>query len=783
MSNGVITLIVGNVQVAPPVGTTLELLQGTISITQQLNQSCSAGFTLRDLTAGLNRPTVGVQMSIAQDGVTLFVGFLQSFIEVEEQALNSCQYQCTCVDWSAVTDRRVITTTYTQGTILQNIAQDIVSNWLTGDGVTLATDLDGTTVLPSDMTFNPSMVRDALNQLCAACNRQWWIDNNKQLHFQIPGIHYGLAPNPFNIASNDRNWVDGSMQVTRTADNFRDQQFITTPNPIGTVSRKEVFTITGPLDFFLVTAFAITSAPTVTVNGVAQTVYQRGVDANNQNGWYWIQNGYGVEQGTQTTPANGSTVVVTYNALAINYVEYTSAALVAVRAAIEGTSGVWANIANLPQVNDPAVALAQAQGMVTLGGVIPQSVQFQTYRQDAVLGCQIFANIPERGLNGWFTVVGIAAQAIAGAQGVPSSNFSSGVGPAYGGVAKGVLFTITMNDAQAIGPFPLFFQQLVASIGGLATSGGGTAAQQNTPAQPSTGGTVLKGIVEEPAGTKNGVNTTFTISYSPLLPMFWLFLNGIEQSPFNQPSPETLPDYTLSGSTITFRVAPNANDEIFVEYFIALPGTTTIPAGDPYIVQKAPPAFVDMASASTSFAALPAIGDVILVVVQKGGTDSINNLTCTDNQGHTYTVVYDSNVNSGSRVFATVVTHSSGTFTVTGGGSSGGTNVFAYEVSGLGNPWTVDILGPFGSNNQTVPIGPTTGAHDFILVVAEDNNGPTGDVFTAVGCTLLDTQTTAGTHVGPGAVGFVVKPAGTYTVGFTRTSVAGQNTGAVAFKA
>jgi hypothetical protein len=72
---------------------------------------------------------------------------------------------------------------------------------------------------------------------------------------------------------------------------------------------------------------------------------------------------------------------------------------------------------------------------------------------------------------------------------------------------------------------------------------------------------------EKPMGTLNGVNTVFTLTYSPVnLPSIWLELNGVWQQP--PATGVTSPDYTISGNTITYAVAPASTDSHFIIYFI-----------------------------------------------------------------------------------------------------------------------------------------------------------------------------------------------------------------------
>ena len=66
---------------------------------------------------------------------------------------------------------------------------------------------------------------------------------------------------------------------------------------------------------------------------------------------------------------------------------------------------------------------------------------------------------------------------------------------------------------------------------------------------------------EVPIGTKNGVNTSFTLAGTPNpSSSTQLFVGGLFMSP------GSAGDYTVSGNTISFATAPGVNDAMFVYY-------------------------------------------------------------------------------------------------------------------------------------------------------------------------------------------------------------------------
>lgn len=66
-------------------------------------------------------------------------------------------------------------------------------------------------------------------------------------------------------------------------------------------------------------------------------------------------------------------------------------------------------------------------------------------------------------------------------------------------------------------------------------------------------------ITEVPSGTINGSNVTFTLSQEPLeVDSVAVFLNGLKQ--------KKTTDYSISGTTITFVVAPATAQVLEVQY-------------------------------------------------------------------------------------------------------------------------------------------------------------------------------------------------------------------------
>ncbi len=77
----------------------------------------------------------------------------------------------------------------------------------------------------------------------------------------------------------------------------------------------------------------------------------------------------------------------------------------------------------------------------------------------------------------------------------------------------------------------------------------------------AAGGTFIPVTSEVPAGSLNGTNTVFTLTFTPTAGTTRVFLNGLRLKPGSGN------DYTAATNTLTFSEAPLAGDQILVDYF------------------------------------------------------------------------------------------------------------------------------------------------------------------------------------------------------------------------
>lgn len=368
--------------------------QYTTSISRTLGGTASAKFSMFDST-GSNRPSVGQDVKIIEFGVTRFGGIVDT-VEVnrstEVQGDTNCFYQVSCLDYSAILNRRRVIQTYPAGSVTKDIYQDLVNTFLAGEGIT-AINVDGFSFLTAPILFDYCTVADALNQLRDGVTAEdWWVDFNRDLHthafLQFPAA-------PFSITESSGNHT--GLTATQTTSGYRNKQYVRSNINLSVGGFSDTFIGDGSL-FFFVTRFPTHSAPTVTLNGVPQTVYALGLVPFGLPGVYYIPDGFGIQFSPQVGPAPGSVIVVTYGSFFSNVTWAQNTAEQATRAAIEGGTGIYEDLYEAKDLNLDASTLL-AQGLLTRSGSIPTAVQYTTFVPSLDVGMLQLINVPIVGVN------------------------------------------------------------------------------------------------------------------------------------------------------------------------------------------------------------------------------------------------------------------------------------------------------------------------------------------------------------------------------------------------
>lgn len=353
------------------------LVVQSATISKPKRGRASASFSLFDFAQSY-RPVVGEPV-VLTDGGTTFRGLITKVRGAREQGIMQyVRYFCECADYAAVFDRRFVSRTYPALSLVSNIYADVLQNFLIDEGFNVD-GVNGFAAIASELKFDYRSVTEVFDTIADLAGEDWWVGGpSGKTIYSRSLAEAPLAP--FSITEGSGNWR--SLEVTRDSRSYRNRQHVRAAVPLQTGAITESHTGNG-IQWFFATQFVLNEAPTVTVGGVAQAVYEMGVDAYPAAGWFWIRGGGGVQQGQQTPPGVGVAVVVTYGSYESNVVTAESTAQQTARAAIEGGAGIWESIEDARDIDNVDLAQDFAQALLDRyaeddSGEMPVEMRYET---------------------------------------------------------------------------------------------------------------------------------------------------------------------------------------------------------------------------------------------------------------------------------------------------------------------------------------------------------------------------------------------------------------------
>jgi hypothetical protein len=390
------------------------VLQGTLQCQSSIGKHGQASFTV-ETNSDIHLAQYQQVSVFDQNGVLAFSGYMND----PEEAPNgwndptgwngTIRHAISCTDQVFCASKRRIAASYTNKTC-GFIVQDILTNILAAEGVTLGQIYDGLTpsptLLPSltlypggnvglipQANFGYCKVSEALDSLAAAASNSgvpyyWMIDQNKALWFV-----------PYTTITN-ATLIDGSQQenikVKRGNPTYRNQQIVL-GGVAQTITQNETrkgdsVTVAWPMKYDLATV------PTVTVNAAAKTVGINGVDTTQD--WFWNKGSPLITQKEGATKLiSTDTLAVSYTGQYPNTVISQSADQVTYQASIDGTSGIIEDLTNDDSLNDTASALASASASLTLYGQPGLVLTFDTMQSGFAPGQMVTVDLPWHGIH------------------------------------------------------------------------------------------------------------------------------------------------------------------------------------------------------------------------------------------------------------------------------------------------------------------------------------------------------------------------------------------------
>jgi hypothetical protein len=382
----------------------------SLNITNSISQTSTASFDYggQDLTGALLILQVGQPVIFYHGNTRIFGGTI-------DQALNSFYgrsstegpnyIQVTCSDFSQILDRRYVAANYNQsGSVFDmiSIVIDLVATYLSNDNIkyNFANGQNESIVNPGAITFDWITARQAFTQLANLVQWDFNVDYYGVLQFW-PNTQ-GSGPAPFDIHDNDGNWLsEPPMTVQEFRTSYRNRQGVRSASQSSALWT-DTFSTADPGPFpvepqppdgirrAFITKFGIPTTPYVFVNGSAQRVVSLlDIGAAGPGGydWYWIPpQGFAPASGVFQNQANP--VLTSSDVLTVQYQSPVSPIIfvecadqIAIRAAIEGNSGIYEDVQNVQNITDPGALTAYAQGLLNRYGCLygmPKQVIYTT---------------------------------------------------------------------------------------------------------------------------------------------------------------------------------------------------------------------------------------------------------------------------------------------------------------------------------------------------------------------------------------------------------------------
>ena len=252
-------------------------------------------FATKMFGTGTFKPEVGDEVVVYDGAVKKFGG---NIVEVEESVDSAAiiVYRATCKDYTHAMDGTKVKQIFTNA-LVETIVAAIIPAGFTG------THVSATGITIKYISFDYANVSDCLTELANLIGWDWYVDSNKDVHFFDRSVGEAAA---FNLADTNGNYIFDSLKIKDDDSQIRNVVYVRGGEYAGDSRSDKVGTGDGAILSFNL-PYKYDSLPTVTVNGVAQTV---GIDGLNDPASYnclWNYNGKTLVWAT--APASGVILV------------------------------------------------------------------------------------------------------------------------------------------------------------------------------------------------------------------------------------------------------------------------------------------------------------------------------------------------------------------------------------------------------------------------------------------------------------------------------------------
>ncbi|MBO8169959.1 MAG: hypothetical protein H0Z35_12365 [Thermoanaerobacteraceae bacterium] len=342
------------------------------------------------LESSISRPKVGEKVEVYDGEIKIFGGEVDEPETIELDG-GEKEYDVPVVDNHAITDRRIVAEVYENQTA-GFIFTDIISKYLAAEGITAGNIQDGPTITKA--VFNYVPVSQCFDELSELTGFQWVINADKSADFFNRTTF--VAPISIDENSNIRN-----VRIRRSRADYRNRQYIRAGKDVSD-PRTESFKGDGATRTFTV-ALPIAKAPTITVNGVEQSVGIGQVESGKQ--WYWNEGEKTFYQDyNEPVLTSTDTVEITYQGYFPIMVVADEESAQAERKSIEGGTGIYESVEEAANINSGDAAMEYAMGKLRRYAKISEILTFNTFEAGLKPGQLLSVNLPSYGLSGEFLI-------------------------------------------------------------------------------------------------------------------------------------------------------------------------------------------------------------------------------------------------------------------------------------------------------------------------------------------------------------------------------------------
>lgn len=250
-------------------GVAQDVIKGSLNIRWRLtNEPGSAHFEIRNNFNRVEGQRVKIFIDPEQDGSQELI-WSGTLIKTEQEMRGFQKvFKCEAADNYYDFDRRKVVRSY-ENTNAKDLVEDVIDNFT--EGFTAA-DVNGADVAITSLRSNYEEPSRVLSKLANELNWEWYIDENKGVHFTPPGSNNA----PFDLTDDNGNYIWSSLKFDKDIIDLKNVVFVRggqTKQPIAEVDAVDKYVADGEqVSFNLIYRYSNVG---VSVNGYTQTV---GVD-------------------------------------------------------------------------------------------------------------------------------------------------------------------------------------------------------------------------------------------------------------------------------------------------------------------------------------------------------------------------------------------------------------------------------------------------------------------------------------------------------------------------